>query len=184
MKAFLWNLNFSRVTILVTLALSLILLVLGINLHRRRTALEAALDVDVPRMAQDIQVQSRRYTALYAEAEREGLKGQDDPQTYFRSLAAHQKVVLGGINIDQLPTTYPSKGVMDKKYKIEPQSADRRFDRKNIANFMWLIEEQSRRVRVTSISLKRERNLKPFEVGPDRWEWRIEVTSRQKEPPR
>ncbi len=184
MKSFFSNLSFARITMLGSLALSLALLLTGFGLHRRRTELERALALEVPRTAQDIQVQSRRYSALYDEAEREGLKGQEDPQTYFRSLAAHSKVVLGGINIDKLPTNSPSKGVIDIKYKIEPQSAERRFDRKNIANFMWLIEEQSRRVRVTSVHMKREGNFKPFEIGPDRWEWRIEVTSRQKEEPR
>jgi hypothetical protein len=181
MKKFLKDLTLARAIILGSLVLSVALAVTGFKLHQQRKGLEVALRREVPELARQTQVLSRRYSRLYDEAEREGLKGQGDPETYFRHLATDSKVLLGGIDISKPTPTRPTKGVIDIKYRIVPQVKDRGSDRKNLANYMWLIEEQSRRVRVTQLRLDREGNLKPWEYGNDRWKWDIEVTSRQKE---
>lgn len=181
MKAFFRNMNLARGIILGSLLASLVLAVTGYRLSSKRAGLELALAGEVPEIARETQVLSQRYSKLYDEAEMEGLKGQSDPQTYFRTLAGDPKVRLGGLEITTPQPQRPSKGVVDIKYRIVPQTRDRGFDRKNLANFLWLIEERSRRVRVTQFSMTREGNLKPWEYGNDRWKWDIEVTSRQKE---
>jgi hypothetical protein len=45
---------------------------------------------------------------------------------------------------------------------------------------MWLLEQQSRRVRVTHVRLDPLERHQPWEVGSDVWSWEIEVTSRQR----
>lgn len=181
MKALFKDMNLARGIILGSLVLSLVLAYTGWRFHTQRVELEVALETEVPNMARETQVLSRRYSQLYDEAELEGLKGQSDPESYLRVLAADSKVKLGSVEITKPQPQRPSKGVVDIKYRIVPQVRDRGYDRKNLANFMWLIEERSRRVRVTSFSMTREGNLKPWEYGNDRWKWDVEVTSRQKE---
>lgn len=181
MKSFFRDLSLARGIILGSLALSIVLAVTGWRLHRERVELEVALAQEVPDLARETQELSKRYSKLYDEAEMEGLKGQNDPQTYFRSLAADSKVKLGSLEITTPQAQRPSKGVIDIKYRIQPQAREGGFDRKKIANYLWLIEDRSRRVRVTSFSMQREGSLKAWEYGNDRWKWDIEVTSRQKE---
>lgn len=181
MRNFFKSMNLARGIILGSLVFSLVLAVTGYRLHAQRVALEVALASEVPAIARETQELSQRYSKLYDEAEMEGLKGQSDPQTYFRSLAGDPKVRIGGLEITTPQPQRPSKGVVDIKYRITPQARDRGFDRKNLANFLWMIEERSRRVRVTQFSMTREGNLKPWEYGNDRWKWDVEVTSRQKE---
>lgn len=181
MRAIFKDMSLARGIILGSLVLSLVLAYTGWRFHSQRVGLEVALESEVPNLARETQVLSQRYSKLFDEAEMEGLKGQSDPYTYFRQLSADSKVKLGGLEFTNPQPQRPSKGVIDIKYRIVPQDRNRAFDRKNLANFMWLIEERSRRVRVTSFSMTREGNLKPWEYGNDRWKWDIEVTSRQKE---
>ena len=181
MKQFLAHMTLARWILLVSLVLSCVLALTGLRLRQRRTELEDVLQGSVPRLAQDIQVNARRYSKLFKEAEGAGLIGQSDPQTYLRKLAIDNNVRLGAVDIDKQPDTRPTKGVVDVKYVIRPQARERGFDRTNLANYMHLIEQRSRRMRVTHVRLDREGNLKPWEYGNDRWKWELEVTSRQKE---
>ena len=181
MSAFFKDMSLARGIILGSLVLSLALAVTGFKLHQKRVGLDQALAGAVPDLARETQVLSKRYSKLYREPELEGLKGQGNPETYLRGLIIDPKVRLGDVDISKPTPTRPSKGVIDIKYRVVAQPRDRGFDRRNLANFMWLIEEKSRRVRVTQLSLTREGSLKPWEYGNDRWKWEIEVTSRQKE---
>jgi hypothetical protein len=180
-KHFFSSLNLVRWMLLVSVLLSVALAVTGWRLHQRRAELQAALDVQVPKLAQDIQVNSRRFTRLYEEADGAGMIGQKDAQTYLRELAADINVQLGGVDITKQNPTMPTRGVVDITYRILPQSRDRGFVRVNLANFMHLIEQRSRRMRVTYVRLDREGKLEPWEYGNDRWKWELKVTSRQKE---
>ena len=47
-------------------------------------------------------------------------------------------------------------------------------------NYLYLLESQSRRVRVTSIQLTPEEKKKEYEHTNDLWKWNIELTSRTK----
>jgi hypothetical protein len=185
MKSFFANMNLARWIIVASVAGTLVLAFTGWKLHSRRVELERALEVAVPEQALELQVLARRYSKLYKEAEREGLKGQADPQSYIRTLASDEHVALGQVEVITAPETTPRKGVVDRKYTIRPQSRDRGFPRDRIANFMWKLESESRRVRVTMAQLDPEKPLKPHEHPTDSWKWTVEVTSRQKqdEPP-
>jgi hypothetical protein len=182
-KQFFSNMSLARWILVSSLVFSAVLAFTGTRLHRERTALEDSLQVQVPKLAQEIQINSRRYTRLWEQAEGAGLTGgQQDAQTYLRGLAIDRDVVLGGIDIVPQATFQPMKGVIDVKYLIRPQARDRGFVRVNLANYMHLIEQRSRRMRVTHVRLDREgKGLKPWEYGNDRWTWELEVTSRQKQ---
>ena len=193
MKDFLANMNLARWVILVSLVGSIGLGIWGWSLHGERVALEQSLVVDpnlgeVASRARNIQVLSLRHSELRKEYDREGLAGQDNPDTYFRRLAIHKDVALGGIEIKHQPEHSPEKGVVDRKYLISPDTAKNSgrgtvgFDRARIANFLWLLEDQSRRVRVTNIRLDPVERKDPWVPNSDRWTWEVEVTSRQKAP--
>jgi hypothetical protein len=164
------------------LLVSCVLTGTGFMLHKKRVDLQDALERRVPDLARELQVNARRYSRLYSEAEGAGLTGQKDPQTYLRELAKDKDVLIGATAITK-PTTNvsPVKGVIDEKYTIKPQSTERGFLRVNVANFMHLIEQRSRRMRVTKVRMLREGKPRENEYGNDRWTWEIEVTSRQKE---
>ena len=187
MRAFFANMNLARWVILLSVLGSIGLGFWGWGLHQERVALEDALKTEVPRRAQNIQVLSLRYSELRKEYDREGLAGQDNPDTYFRRLAIHKDVALGGLNIKHQRESSPAAGVVDRKYLLQPDptkgSGGRSvgYDRARIANFMWLLEDQSRRVRVTNIRLDPVERNDPWVPANDRWEWDIEVTSRGKE---
>jgi len=181
MKAFFKDMNLARGIILGSLVLSIGLGYLGWRLHTMRVGLEVALEDEVPNLARETQVLSRRYSKLYDEAELEGLKGQSDPESYLRILATDPKVVLGSVEIVNNKAIGPSKGVIDIKYRITPQEKERAFSRRKLANYLWLIEDKSRRVRVTQFTMRRDGNPRDWEYGNDLWKWDIEVTSRQKQ---
>jgi hypothetical protein len=157
------------------------LTVTGFLLRSKRVGLQDALERRVPELARELQVNARRYSRLYDEAEGAGLTGQKDPQTYLRDLARDKDVLIGATAITKAANSSPVKGVVDEKYMIRPQTTDRGFLRVNLANFMHLIEQRSRRMRVTHVRLTREGKPRENEYGNDRWMWEIEVTSRQKE---
>jgi len=180
-KRFFSSLNLARWILLGSLLLSFVLAYTGWRLHQRRIGLEDALVAQVPNLAKDIQIQSRRYTRLYDEADGAGMIGQTDVMSYLRGLASDPDVQIGGLDITKQQPFTPARGIVDEKYLIRPQSRDRGFVRVNLANFMHLIEQRSRRMRVTAVKLDREGNPRPWEYGNDRWKWEIEVTSRKKE---
>jgi len=180
-KQFFSKLSLARWILLVSLVLSVVLAFTGWRLHQRRTGLEEAMQVEVPSLAQEIQINSRRYTRLYEEADGAGMIGQKDVMSYLRGLASDPNVRLGGIDITKQAPFTPTRGVVDIKYVIRPQSRDRGFVRVNLANFMHLIEQRSRRMRVTHVRLDREDNPRPWKYGNDKWKWELEVTSREKE---
>jgi hypothetical protein len=179
-KALLESMNLARWVILVTLVASLVLAITGWRLQRKRSELELHLRTRVPAMSRDLQVLATQYSRMYKDAEREGLFGQKDPQLYIREIAANPNVAVGDVLIDAPAPQSIARGVEDRRYSIKPQSTSRGFTRDRIANFMYLLEKSSSRIRVTRATIEREQTLKEWEVGADSWKWSIEVTSRQK----
>ena len=76
-------------------------------------------------------------------------------------------------------STEPFKGVEDLTYSIKPKYRDKRFLRASVANFLYKLEELSRRVRVTSLKLTPHSRLKPGELGDDFWTFSAEITARR-----
>jgi hypothetical protein len=182
MKAFLARMNLARWIILLSILGSIGLGWFGFTLHRRRVELTKALETRVPLLAVDIQRLSLEYTQLKREHSREGMIGQTNAESYVRAIGARGEVQIGQINISTPQATRPATGVKDEKYVITPQDRNRGFERLVIANFCYLLEKESKRVKVTRIHLDPEqKSLKPHEVSSDRWRWEIDVTSRQKD---
>ncbi len=154
----------------------------GYTLHARRVGLEDALSGEVRRVALDTRNKARRFTVLQKQSEREGLEGQSDPVSYIRRIAASSDVKLGDTTVDPPSEAENIKGVLDTRYSIKPSSRDRGFPRLNIANFLYKLESESRRMRVTRVSMEPEaKSTKPeLVLDNDSWRWEAEVTSRTK----
>lgn len=184
MKRFFTSLNMERWVILVSLIAALGLGGVGyFKFRRERVELQDALAIEVPKTAQDIEVLAQRYSKLYKEADLQGLYGQNDPQSTIRDLATRAETGLGQIDLPTPSESTPRRGVKDIKYTIRPQDRNRAFDRNRIANFLYLLEFETHHLRVTRVRLEVDpKNLKPFEMPPERdlWRWEGDVTSRQK----
>jgi hypothetical protein len=182
MKAFFANLTLARWIILLSLLASIGLGWYGFKLHQRRVDLEAALSSEARTIALDLRNLARRYTVLMKQSEREGLEGQSDPATYIRRIAASPDVKIGDTTVDPPSEAENIKGVLDTRYGIKPSSRDRGYGRLNIANFLYKLESESRRMRVTRVRLEPEaKSTKPeLVLENDSWRWEAEVTSRTK----
>jgi hypothetical protein len=182
-KEFFSSMNLARWIIVVGVLGSIGLAVNGWRLYSRRTQLQDELAVAVPDRAQNIQFLGRMYSKLQADAEREGFVTQDKPDLYFRGIATDETVKLGQIDVDPAQPRSFYKGTLDLTYTLRPQVAksDEGFPRDRLANFMFLIEQKSGRVRVTRVRLDPAQRLKAWEPSDDRWKWEIAATSRAKD---
>jgi hypothetical protein len=182
MKTLLAKMNLARWIILLSVLGSIGLGWFGFTLHQRRVELTKSLETKVPLLAVEIQRLSAEYSQLKREHSREGLLAQANAESYIRAIGARGEVMIGQLNITTPQATRPAKGVKDEKYVITPQDRNRGFERLVVANFCYLLEKESKRVKVTRIHLDPEqKSLKPHEVSTDRWRWEIDVTSRQKD---
>jgi hypothetical protein len=156
--------------------------VTGWGLRRERVALEESLQTKVPLLAQNMLVHSQEYSRLDKEADREGLKGgQADPQSYVRRIAGDPMVSIGSVTFQAQPEREFRKGVRDRRYTISPQDPKKSYRRENVARFLWYLESESRRIKVTRAVLERaDRNPDPAFIGEDLWTWEAELTSRVK----
>jgi hypothetical protein len=77
-----------------------------------------------------------------------------------------------------------TKGIVDKKIRIKPTSRDKVFQRSKIANFLYKLEADSRRIRVTDmvIELGGKSRVREHEIPEEgNWTYDVEITSRQRE---
>ena len=179
--SFFSNMSLARWIILLSALASIGLFAVGFAQRRERLRLVDELNARIPKAAFDIQVAALEHTQLYGELQREGLKGQSNPDEYIRVLARDSKVQLGGVEIQATNPGSPRKGVIDRKYTIKPQDPKAGHNRDRLANYMYLLEQKSQRVRVTYLRLDPLDKHQPWEIGSDKWKWEIEVTSRQQE---
>lgn len=182
MKAALQNVSLARWIIIFSLIASAGLGFYGYRLHTRRVELELALKSRVPELAMEIQKLAKQHSSLMKQYDREGLGDQKDPQTYIRTIAAGKDVMIGDTSVDAPVETEFIKGVLDTRYTVKPSSRDRGYPRLNIANFLYKLESESRRLRVTRLRMEPEaKSVKPETIlENDSWRWEAEVTSRTK----
>lgn len=180
MIGFFRNLNFPRGVILVSLLASC---GLGWLVYQRTQQLEEIQrDLElVPGLVQDIQKLGIELNNYQEIASGEILKGEDyDAETYIREIAADENV-----NVGQVKTTpslkSPYRDVVDRIYKIQPDGRNPHYTRLQIGNFLYKLEADSRRVRVTSLKLTPSSKLKPGEIGDDNWTFEAAITTRDKE---
>jgi hypothetical protein len=178
----LQNLNFARVTMLVSLVGSLVLAYLGWNQYQKLEGLREDLDARMPEQAKQLESAARKHTQLAKNFDKENLKGEGNLQTYALKCAGDDHVEIG--QIDPQPSVDKNtgtKGIEDEKLDIKPQDPKRGFTRLRIANFLFRLEEQSRRVKVTDIELTPAGPKIPrHEIPEDLWTFSCQITSRQR----
>ena len=181
MKRFFKGLNLARGIMLLALVGSLVLGWMG---WKRSEALDEMLlnrDHDVPKLVREIEQLGRRHTQLAKNLDKEGLKGQANLDSYIRAAATADKVDVGEMNLSTTDDHGTKKGIIDRRVRIKPNEKDVKYVRSKIANFLYKLEEASRRVKVTDITMTiAEKKVKPADVPDDLWTFDCEVTSRQR----
>jgi hypothetical protein len=176
-KDFFANMNFPRWVIVIMLTSSAVLGWFVFDRKQRLSEVERELR-RVPQLVREIQELGLRLDELQQAERKEKFKVQDDPDTYIRSVAAHDAVRLGQIDIT--PSTKPSgPGIEDRKFRIKPADRTSSFRRVQVGNFLYQLEAETQRVRVTSLKLEPVQRLKPGDTGNDLWTFEAEITSRQ-----
>ncbi|QDU69945.1 hypothetical protein [Engelhardtia mirabilis] len=177
------QLNFSRIVILLSFVGSAVLGYLVYEQQGRLSEVQEVLRI-TPKSVLGLQEKALQLKELERQVASDGLGGQSDPEEYIRGAAGNSNVRVGQVDIDPLSNFEPAKGIVDKRYKIEPaRAANKSYSLDQIANFMYLLESSSRRVRVTNVDIKPEstRRLKPHEVLPDAWTFELQITTRERE---
>ena len=161
------------------------LLIVGmawLDYSMRQRVIEVELEVArAPSVVQEIQQLGIEVDRLQKAKSAEGLTALGDPEVYIRSMSQKDKVNIGDVDINVSDKTQ-SAGIEDKIYSIKPKDKRRSYNRTQIANFMYSLEENSRRVVVTNIDIDPagKKSIKPHEIGPDDWTFEIDLTSRQR----
>lgn len=174
MKSFFQGFNLARGIILASL---LGCLVLGFLCWRRSQEVSQLNDAYQNRTAgavKDLVQTAQRHTQLSQSLKGEGLKGQEDLVSYIRRVGAKDRVEIGELNMtvaDQALTN----GIVDKKYTIKPDNPLSTFKRMMIVNFLYTLEDDSRRVKLTRVKLEvaDQKGLKTHEVPKDEWKFEI-----------
>ncbi|HEX6882412.1 MAG TPA: hypothetical protein VF530_03465, partial [Planctomycetota bacterium] len=74
----------------------------------------------------------------------------------------------------------PARDIEDKIYKISPDQKSQKYPRLQIANFLYRLEEASRRVKVTRLKLIPFEKTTPGQVVKDLWTFEADLTTRTK----
>jgi hypothetical protein len=109
-------------------------------------------------------------------------------ESYIVQRAADPKVSLGQVEIskpnEQVIQTArkDAPGVRDLVYKITPaSSAKGEYSRGEISNFLYLLEQDSRRVKVTGLTMTpTDKGAKVDRLLSDRWKYDVELRVREK----
>ncbi|MBK7878505.1 MAG: hypothetical protein IPJ77_22850 [Planctomycetes bacterium] len=182
MSAFLQKLNFARVMMLVALLFSAVLAYTGWNQYETLSELKQDLETRMPETAKGLEAAGRRHTQLAKNYDKEALKGEQNLMSYALKCATDDRVEIG--EIDPQPSVDKNtgtKGIEDQKLDIKPKDPKRGYTRLRIANFLYRLEEQSRRVKVTDVefTLAGPKTAK-HEVPEDSWTFSCQITSRQR----
>lgn len=177
------KMNLARAIIVLSLLGSAVGGWLAWDLHTKRVDLEVALEDEVPQMCHDLLVESSKHTRLYKEYQNTGSGPQDNLKSYIVKQAVRENVFLGDVTLSNREDSLGRLNAVDKRVTIQPPPSmkGRGQDRTKIANFLYYLEQDSRRLRVTKVHLEPEnRRLEEHEISNDRWLWEAEVTIRQK----
>ena len=178
MKDFFRNMNFPRAVILLSLIASAVLGWFVYEKTNRLTAVQKELRA-VPELARSIQQLGIELEQLQGDDSGAGVGQEDQFDPYIRETAASAVVGIGQVKIDPSKRDYNAT-VVDNIYKIRLANKNQRYHRSKIGNFLYKLEAENRRVRVTSLKLTPYPAIKPGELGTDTWIFEAEITSRQK----
>lgn len=197
MKSFFKDFNLARAIILFSLVGSIALAVFGYLQHQKLADLQADLEKsgvrkassgsydesDVTKLVREIETLGRKHTQLTKAQRAEGFTETEGLGNYIERAINADGVDLGENNKD--PSSTPvTKGIVDKKIRIKPSSRDRVYPRSKIANFLYKLEADSRRIRVTdfTIELGGKSKVKEHEIPEENnWTYDVTITSRQRE---
>lgn len=178
MKGFFARMSFPRAVILFCSLGSLALGALVYLRSQRLSEVHTEL-LRVREIVKEIQADAYRLDDLQRSASAEKFKAQSAPQSYIQAFAADSRINMGQIDIGTNTKT-PMRGIEDNVYKMTPQSKSQRYTRGQIGNFLFKLEEGSRRVKVTRLKLTPYEKVAPGEVGKDSWNFEAELTTRTK----
>ena len=139
----------------------------------------------VERLVQEIQSLSKQFTQLAVKAENEGLlKGKENPITYINGIAAEDRVEIGRVEVKVNERQF-STSMVDNVFSISPAAKNAKYLMTNIANFLFTLEANSRRVRVTELridALNRDgkTRIADDEYPSDYYQFSCKLTSRQR----
>jgi len=174
-KHFFAHMSFPRAVILFCTLGSLALGALVFLKERRLSQIETELQT-VQGVLKQIQIDAYRYDELARQADSEKLKGQSDVETFIRNTAAQDKITMGQLDISNKPVIL-SAGVSDKVYTIKP-GAKRNHSLLQVGNFLYTLERDSSRVKITHLKLTPSDKLSPGEIGKDQWVFEADLTTR------
>jgi hypothetical protein len=194
---FLKDLNLARWIILLSLVGALGLGVLGYSQSSRLGKLQSDLeksgqrkaasgtydDSDVAKLVREIETLGRKHSQLSKAKKAEGFTETEGLNNYIERAITNDGVELGEHSTDP-STASVTKGIVDKKIRIKPTSRDKTFPRSKIANFLYKLEADSRRIRVTDlvIELGGKNRVREHEIPEEnQWTYEVEITSRQRE---
>lgn len=183
MKSFFQNMNFARGLILVSAVGTPAIGIYCWQMRGEVAELREALETKMVPTVQTLMQSAQRHTELEKLKKGESLvgSGETDMNTYIRRVGAKDHVEIGELNVTSQETALTS-GIVDKRFTIKPDSPTASFDRLRIVNFLYSLEDESRRVRLTRVKLEvaDQKGLKPHEIPKDLWRFDCELTSRQR----
>ena len=188
MKSFFGNLTFSRTIILLSFVGSA---VLGWMLYKEKQKLAeydagvAYADTVVPKIV----THARELDELVKAAAREDFgNSMSAVESYVREKARDDNVHVGQMDISKPKEEVIFSGgagggkVEDKVYTVEPSAAGKsEFTRSEIANFAYLLEQESRRVKVSRMLIRpTQKNVRDDEALEDRWTFELDLRIRSR----
>lgn len=178
MKGFFARMSFPRAVILFCSLGSLVMGALVFERSRRLTQVEDELR-RVKDVVKEIQTDAYRLDELQRSAGAEKFGAQEELETYIRQIAADANINMGQLDF-QKRTHEPARGILDNICKMSPQSKAPHYNRGQIGNFLYTLERDSHRVKVTRLKLTPSDKIVAGEVGKDRWNFEAELTTRTK----
>ena len=184
---FLKQMTFAQGMIIVCLLGSLALSPLLYGNYKAIGELTAAVaeDGELSKLVARIQSNSLLYSQLYEQKSGEALQGQGRTTEYLLAIAGDDNVDLGRINLPRPQVNESGGGIVDETFTIKPDDPTRAFDRVNIGNFLFTVENKTRRLRVTQISMGAlnatgKQKVMPEDLPSDKWTFSCRVTSRSR----
>ncbi len=140
----------------------------------------------IEKAVERIQKKAFLYTQYKERSQTEGIKGGEIDQSiaqYVRRIAQSPQVLWGGVSIGKpshKTVKIGKKQYEDTTYKIESQERGQAFDRGRIANNFFLLEKDSRKMKVTALTIKAIGKTKPHEIPQDKYDVTFSVTVRDR----
>lgn len=180
--SFLQNMNLARGIMLGALVTSAVLGFFGWKQHQELAELRADRDRNFPLLVPQLMSSGRKHTQLAKNLDKEGLKGQTNLMSYAVAAASAEYVEIGDIDpTASKDTNFGVKGIVDQKLSIKPKDPKRGYPRTRIANYLYTLEKDSRRVKVTELEISLANSKTSHqEVPEDMWTFQAEITSRQR----